>query len=99
VQGDCAAEAAERASADQAKRHGEWDHAQADGAARPPPWLVPPLQAVGIGIAKQQVTRLLIARQNAFRCEARAVPRADHTDYVVNDAALAYMRSRALPGR
>ena len=114
------------------------------------PRLVAQLQAIGIGISKRQVMRLLIARQDAFRGEARDVLRAGletadwvtvddtgarhkarngfctqvgndsftwfgttgsksrlnfldllragHTDYVVNDAALAYMRSRALAG-
>jgi len=114
------------------------------------PRLVAQLQAIGIGISKRQVMRLLIARQDAFRGEARDVLRAGletanwvtvddtgarhkarngfctqvgndsftwfgttgsksrlnfldllragHTDYVINDAALAYMRSRALAG-
>lgn len=114
------------------------------------PRLVAQLQAIGIGISKRQVMRLLIARQDAFRGEARDVLRAGletadwvtvddtgarhkarngfctqvgndsftwfgttgsksrlnfldllragHTDYVVNGAALAYMRSRALAG-
>jgi len=112
------------------------------------PRLVAQLQA--IGISKRQVVRLLIARQDAFRGEARDVLRGGletanwvtvddtgarhkarngfctqvgndsftwfgttgsksrlnfldllrvgHTDYVINDAALAYMRSRALAG-
>ena len=40
------------------------------------PRLVAQLQAIGIGISKRQVMRLLIARQDAFRGEARDVLRA-----------------------
>ncbi|MGH8457128.1 MAG: IS66 family transposase, partial [Stenotrophobium sp.] len=114
------------------------------------PRLVAQLQAIGVGISKRQVMRLLIAGQDAFLAEARDVLRAGlqtarwvtvddtgarhkgangictqigndnfawfattnsksrlnflgllragHTDYVVNDAALAYMRQHALAG-
>ena len=40
------------------------------------PRLVAQLQAIGIGISKRQVMRLLIAQQDAFRGEARDVLRA-----------------------
>jgi hypothetical protein len=108
------------------------------------------LQAIGVGISKRQLVRLLIEGQDAFLREAREVLRAGletarwitvddtgarhkgangvctqigndnfawfattgsksrlnfldllragHTDYVVNDTALSYMRQRALSG-
>ncbi|MGH7212574.1 MAG: IS66 family transposase [Acetobacteraceae bacterium] len=112
--------------------------------------LVVQLRAVGIGISKRQVMRLLIDRQDGFLVESRDVLRAGlqsaawitvddtgarhqgsngfctqignadftwfgtraaksrlnfldllragHSDYVIDDAALAYMRSRSLAG-
>jgi hypothetical protein len=114
------------------------------------PRLMAILQAMGVGISKRQVMRLLIADQDAFLAEARDVLRtgletaswitvddtgarhkgsngvcthigndhfawfkttgsksrlnfldllrAGYTDYVVNDAALAYMREHSLAG-
>ena len=114
------------------------------------PRLVAQLRAIGVGISKRQVMRLLIAGQDAFHTEARdvlraglqtagwitvddtgarhkaangfctqigndnfawfgttssksrlnflALLRAGHSDYVINDAALAYMHGRALAG-
>ncbi len=114
------------------------------------PRLMAMLHAMGVGISKRQVMRLLIADQDAFLAEARDVLRigletaswitvddtgarhkgangvctqignehfawfgttksksclnfldllrAGYTDYVVNDAALAYMREHALAG-
>ncbi len=114
------------------------------------PRLLAQLRAIGIGVSKRQLMRLLIAGKDGFLTEAREVLRAGltdaswltvddtgarhkrvngvctqigndhfawfgtttsksrlnfldllragHTDYVVNDAALAYMRGRALAG-
>ena len=114
------------------------------------PRLLALLQAIGVGISKRQLMRLLIDRQDEFLAEARDVLRAGletaswitvddtgarhkgangvctqignddfawfgttrsksrlnfldllragHTDYVINDAALSYMRERALSG-
>jgi hypothetical protein len=114
------------------------------------PRLLASLQAIGVGISKRQLVRLLIDGQEEFLAEARDVLRAGletaswitvddtgarhkgangvctqigndnfawfgttgsksrlnfldllragHTDYVINDAALSYMRERALSG-
>ena len=62
------------------------------------PRLMAQLRAIGVSISKRQVMRLLIAGQDEFLAEAREVLRAGYTDYAVNDAALAYMRQRALAG-
>jgi hypothetical protein len=114
------------------------------------PRLLALLQAIGVGISKRQLVRLLIDGQEEFLTEARDVLRAGlktagwitvddtgarhrgangvctqigndnfawfgttgsksrlnfldllragHTDYVINDAALSYMRERALSG-
>jgi hypothetical protein len=60
--------------------------------------LVAQLQAFGVSISKRQVMRLLIDQQDAFLDETIEVLRAGHTDYVINDAALDYMREHDLAG-
>ncbi len=53
------------------------------------------LDGLGVSLSKRQLVRLLIAGQETFVDEARDVLGAGHTDYLINDAALAYMRPGA----
>jgi hypothetical protein len=62
------------------------------------PGLLAHLHDLGVSLSKRQLVRRLIDDQEPFVDEARDVLRAGHTDYVVNDAALAYMRQRNLAG-